>query len=257
MNININFITELKSIILNSRKIGKYYKKKYPNQKYNLENILKYIVYVLKTGISFRNIISPIKWTSIYFHYNRFIKAHIFQRLFNKIRKKYTKNKKLKILSIDASFIANKFGINKCTRNKYYSNKIGNKISVITDKNGLPLSVLVNKGTVHDISFTKKHIKDIKYIGTNKFLLADKGYYSNKLSKELKEHNFTLCVPPKKNSRQQLFYDKQIYKNRIFVEHCFQKIKTYRRLSFRYDKKFSIFKQNVFLVCSLILINKL
>ena len=228
------------------------------NSKYSVDEIIRTIIYVLKTGISFRNIVSKIKWRTVYFHFNRFIKANIFERLFKRIRKKYTKNKKLKIIMIDSSFIANKYGINKIKRNKYYSNKNGNKVSIITDKYGLPLSVLINKGTIHDISFVKKHIKDLHIKSSyNKILLADKGYYSKQLSDDILQSKITLCVPPKKGFKNSLFFDKAIYKNRIFVEHCFQKIKTFRRCSFRYDKKFSSFKQNIFLTCSLILINKL
>ena len=241
------------------------------NSKYSVDEIIRTIIYVLKTGISFRNIASKIKWRTVYFHFNRFIKANIFERLFKRIRKKYTKNKKLKIIMIDSSFIANKYksfgrvhkskicyGINKIKRNKYYSNKNGNKVSIITDKYGLPLSVLINKGTIHDISFVKKHIKDLHIKSSyNKILLADKGYYSKQLRDDILQSKITLCVPPKKGLKNSLFFDKAIYKNRIFVEHCFQKIKTFRRCSFRYDKKFSSFKQNIFLTCSLILINKL
>ena len=67
----------------------------------------------------------------------------------------------------------NKYGKNKIARNKWFKNKNCNmqclhsarkkvfflcKISIITDVNGIPLSVLINKGTVHDLSFINGHI---------------------------------------------------------------------------------------------------
>ena len=47
-----------------------------------------------------------------------------------------------------------------------------------------PLSVLVNKGTVHDITFINKHYNDLiifsKKNNIKKYLLADKAYESKK-----------------------------------------------------------------------------
>ena len=75
-------------IILNSPTIGKFYDKKYSNSKYSIDDILKVIYYVLKTGISYRNIISHIKWQTIYWNFKRFVANNIFKKLYNKIRKK-------------------------------------------------------------------------------------------------------------------------------------------------------------------------
>jgi hypothetical protein len=58
----------------------------------------------------------------------------------------------------------NKYGINKMAKNKFFKNKNCNKISIITDVNGISLSVLINKGTLHDIKFLDGHFKDLIYI---------------------------------------------------------------------------------------------
>jgi transposase len=47
-------------------------------------------------------------------------------------------------------------------------------------------------------------------------------------------------IPKKKNMTVNYPFDKQLYKNRLHVEHTFQKFKTFRRISLRYDKKFSL-----------------
>lgn len=260
MKFNVSFINEIKIIILKS-KLNKFYIKQYPNSKYSLDYIISSIFYILKTGISFRNSLFDIKWQTIYWHYKRFIKYNIFKKLFVRLRKKYTLNNKLHILLVDTSFIPNKYGINFIARNKFYKNKNGNKISVITDKYGIPLSILVNKSTIHDIHFVNKHtieLKKFKYIQLYQpFLLADKAYYSKKLANMLSNNNIKLCVPKKKNTKQGFNYSKSIYKNRIFVEHCFQKLKTFKRLLFRYDKLLSVFKQNIFLSMAYIIFSKI
>jgi hypothetical protein len=44
---------------------------------------------------------------------------------------------------MDSTFISNKYGSNKIARNKFFKNKNCNKISLVTDINGVPLSVFI------------------------------------------------------------------------------------------------------------------
>ena len=48
----------------------------------------------------------------------------------------------MSILSIDSSFIPNKFGKNKIKRNKFFKNKKCNKISVVSDVKGVSILTL-------------------------------------------------------------------------------------------------------------------
>ena len=47
---------------------------------------------------------------------------------------------------------------------------------IATYINGIPLLVVINKGTVHDIKFIDVHLKDFNNIDKPTILLADKGY---------------------------------------------------------------------------------
>ena len=42
------------------------------NQKYELPKIIREILYVLETGVSWRKYRGPLKWQSLYYHYNFF-----------------------------------------------------------------------------------------------------------------------------------------------------------------------------------------
>ena len=83
-------------------------------------------------------------------------------------------------------FILNKFEHNKIKRNKYFKNY--NKIFMITYNFGVPLSIFIDSGNVHDLSFIEKHMNDMcilrnrnKNKNKNNFLLlADKTYESSK-----------------------------------------------------------------------------
>ena len=119
-----SLISLLKNYIILNKSIGKFYLKSFPNSKYSLEHILGDILYVLKTGIAWRDLRSTITWQTVYFHFKRFTKYNIFKQLFFKLRKLYINSLKDNILSIDSSFIANKYGKNKISRNKFFKNNI-------------------------------------------------------------------------------------------------------------------------------------
>jgi len=161
---NICFKNYLKLIIINDKHIGKYYVNLYPNSKYSIDDILDDILYVLKTGIAWRDLKSIVNWQSVYFHFKRFVTNNIFKKLYIELRNTYFANNKTNIKIIDSTFIMNKYGKNIKARNKYFKNKNCNKISILTDIKGIPLSILFNSGNVHDISFVKKHINDVYYI---------------------------------------------------------------------------------------------
>ncbi len=45
------------------------------------------------------------------------------------------------------------------------------------------------------------------------------------------------CIPPKKNRLATIEYDRHLYKERNVVERYFARVKQYRRVATRYDKK--------------------
>jgi transposase len=177
--------------------------------------------------------------------------------LFEQIRRIYVRKHDLSIQIIDSTFIMNKFGKNKIARNKFFKNKNCNKISLVTDIHGVPLSVLFDTGNVHDLSFVTKHVSDINNISSEKFiLLADKGYVSNKLKLQLVDRKCTFIFPPKRNMKQ-VHMDKVLYKKRIYVEHTFATLKQFKRVIIRTDSFIKTYKSFVYLALSLMIHRKL
>lgn len=69
-----------------------------------------------------------------------------------------------------------------------------------------------------------------------KHLLADRGYDADWFRDGLQEKGITPCIPPKKNRKRQIAYDKTLYKQRHKVENMFGRLKDWRRISTRYDR---------------------
>ena len=71
---------------------------------------------------------------------------------------------------------------------------------------------------------------------TGSTLIADRGYDSNWFRKALAENDIKPCIPPTKNRKVPIAYDKALYRQRHKVENMFAKLKDWRRIATRYDR---------------------
>ena len=67
-------------------------------------------------------------------------------------------------------------------------------------------------------------------------LIGDRGYDSDWFRKALTSKGITPCIPPTKNRKKPIDYDKTLYRQRHKVENMFAKLKDWRRIATRYDR---------------------
>ena len=68
-------------------------------------------------------------------------------------------------------------------------------------------------------------------------VLADKGYDSDDNRAAVRSAGAEPCIPPRKNRTAVIEYDRHLYAERNVVERYFARVKQYRRVATRYDKK--------------------
>ena len=68
-------------------------------------------------------------------------------------------------------------------------------------------------------------------------VLADKGYDADYIMDAIEKMGALVVIPPKSNRKIQRDYDKDIYKERNMVERMFNKLKHFRKIATRYDKR--------------------
>lgn len=273
----MNFIREpvYKEIIIDTilnSDLRNSFIKKHPNSNHKLDDLIDSIIYVLKSGISWRLFIGNINWNTLYQHFRRFTKYGIFITAHNKILNNYVnKNKEnLETQITDTTFILNKNGRENIERNKLVKNKNCNKISILTDIKGLPLDVIIKEGNIHDSQFVEEHIMNIQNSGynnglQNKEFLADAAYDSKKIRQLLEIYNYKPKIPiNKRNSKKDI--DKIKHKNksvkntnnkRIKVEHSFSELKRFKKIDKRYDVLINSFMSFVYMAISIMIIRRL
>jgi transposase len=264
----ISIIDLIKETIFENKNIGQKYLTKHFNSIYSLDFILQEIIFVLKTGVPWRNLRSNnnIHWNTVYFHFNRLIKNDIFSTAYSNLHSLYiSKIKKINGIVVDSSFFQNKFGKNNISRNKFYKNKNGYKLSLLTDLNGIPFSLINVKSSVHDCKIFEEHKIDIdkfnKYIPSNNsiYFLADKAYVSKNINNYFRTKKIKVLIPNKKNkigNRKHFTADqKEFYKKRLVIERLFMKIKRFRRINMIFESNIATFNEFIFLSLIYILDN--
>ena len=66
-------------------------------------------------------------------------------------------------------------------------------------------------------------------------LLGDRGYDSDRFREGLRERGIQPCIPPTRNRKAPLPYDKTLYRQRHRIENAFA-LKDWRRVATRYDR---------------------
>lgn len=68
-------------------------------------------------------------------------------------------------------------------------------------------------------------------------VVADQGYSSGKIRRDLRRRGIRLTIPRKTNEKHRGQFDQTIYRQRHQVERCFNRLKQFRRVATRYEKK--------------------
>jgi transposase len=93
-------------------------------------------------------------------------------------------------------------------------------------------------------------------LASTQALLADKAYDAQERVLELlKNAGVQAVIPPKKNRKDQRAYDEEMYKARHLIENFFAKLKQFRGIATRYDKRAKTFLGAVYLAAAVIWLN--
>ena len=86
-------------------------------------------------------------------------------------------------------------------------------------------------------------------------VLADKAYDADeRVVMPLQQRGIEVVIPPKKNRKEPRAYDEVLYKARHLIENFFAKLKQFRAIATRYDKRGLNFLGGIYLAAASILL---
>ena len=126
------------------------------------------------------------------------------------------------------------------------------KIHATVDALGNPTGFHLTPGQASDLEGADVLLDQIN----SQTLIADKGYDADeRVIKRLEAQGKTAVIPPKRNRTQPRTYDQHLYKARHLIENFFARLKQYRAIATRYDKRASNFLGAIHLATAVIWLN--
>ena len=104
---------------------------------------------------------------------------------------------------------------------------------MVTDARGQPVRFALTGGQEADAPQAIPLLTGIETEG----VIADKGYESNEILDFIHKQGAEAVIPPKSNRKDPWEYDRQLHRTRNLIERAFNKLKQWRRLATRYDRK--------------------
>ena len=124
------------------------------------------------------------------------------------------------------------------------------KIHLVVDAFGLPTRFVVTGGQVHDCKVAAELIEGLPDV---ELIVADRGYDSEALRKQIKQMQAQPIIPRKNNSKTgNADIDWCLYKYRHLVENMFARLKHFRAIATRYDKLKRNFEGMLSLACAFV-----
>ena len=108
------------------------------------------------------------------------------------------------------------------------------KIHALVDAAGLPIALKLTEGQAHDGQSANDMLNALV---DGQILLADRAYDSDALRKSLTERGAWANVKPMPNPKNMPAFSTYLNRYRNLVERFFNKIKHYRAVATRYDKR--------------------
>ena len=122
------------------------------------------------------------------------------------------------------------------------------KIHLLCDGLGRPLRVRLTAGQAADIKSAEVLLVGVQGRG----LIADKAYDSDTLRLLLAMGRMEAVIPSKANRNVPIPHNVLAYRIRNRIERCFNKLKHFRRIATRYDRRDAYYRAFLYLACALL-----
>lgn len=122
------------------------------------------------------------------------------------------------------------------------------KIHTLTDAQGRPLRFILTAGQAHDCTTAAELLADRDTTG----VIADKAYDTNDLRELIAAAQAEAVIPSKSNRTIQIPHDKTAYRLRNRIERFFNKLKHFRRIATRFDRRATYFLAALHLASAMI-----
>ncbi|MDN4595232.1 IS5 family transposase [Polycladomyces subterraneus] len=251
--------------------------------------VINSILWKLRTGAPWRDLPERYgPWKTCYDRFVRWRKDGTWERL---LAHEQTHSDAVSdvewVVSVDTTIVrahqhtagAKRAGADRKKGNQYFQNEalgksrggLTTKIHLACDGKGRPLAVLLTPGQRHDSTQLETLLEAIRVPRQGRGrprkrpdrLIADRGYSYPGCRRLLKRRGIAHTIPERIDQRMRrsqlpgrpLSFDQELYARRNVVERCINRLKQWRGIATRYEKKAVNFHAVLLIACLMIWLN--
>ncbi len=230
--------------------------------KLSVRLFIEAILYIARTGIPWRDLPTYFgNWEAVYMRFRRWEANGIWRKLWEILQE--PRFKKAKKIFMDSTIIrahrhaagaSKKSGGQEAQGLGRSRGGFSTKIHAGCIDESTAVAFVLTAGQRHDSPAFDILIEEVPEDNELEDAMMDKGYDSNHIREELEKRGINPVIPPRKNRKEEIVYDKEKYRLRNQVERFFGKIKEFRRIATRYEKLSRTFMAMVHLVSVFVVI---
>ena len=239
----------------------------YGNTKVEHYQVIKAILYRLKTGCQWRQI--PLKqffrtkysWSSVYAHFRKWCKDNVWQKLWHSLLCKFKSLLDMSSVQLDGTHTPTKRGGEAVGYQGRKKCKTSNML-ILSDVNGMPLAcsepIAGNHNDAYELVKNFDNMLDslresqIPIDGL--FLNADAGFDTKEFRNELYKVGIADNIDNNKRKDEASFKDDLLYQNRFVIERTNAWLDAFKAILVRFETKKSHWKSlNIIAFCVILL----
>ncbi|EFH10704.1 transposase, IS4 family [Pseudoroseomonas cervicalis ATCC 49957] len=124
---------------------------------------------------------------------------------------------------------------------------LNSKLHVVSDGHGRPLIMLFSEGQMSD---HKGAALMLSALPPARVLIGGKGYDSNRFRQALTARGIEPCIPSRRGRKQRITHDRKLYRQRHHIENMFGRLKDWRRIAMRHDRRAHTFMSAICLAAT-------
>ncbi len=217
-------------------------------------HILNGILWILATGAPWRDLPSQYgSWHTVSSRFYRWQHAGIWSRILQSLQRLADRHGRLdwSVHFVDSTIVRahqHAAGARDGQTGQALGRSRGGfstKLHVRADRRGKPLVLLVTAGERHDQTMFEPLLEQgqVRRAGCGRprgrpeRVVGDKGYSSRHIRHWLRRRGIRHTIPHKRTECQRSPFDRRVYRERNRVERLMNRLKQYRRVATRYEKR--------------------
>jgi len=198
------------------------------------------MVYVLRTGLPWRDL--PVEfgsWAGVYTRWRRWCALGLWAKVLAACQRWARGRLRL----VDCSYIklhqdgANPVGGQAAAAIGRTRAGLATKLAAITDARGHVVALSLSAGQRHDFHA----VAPLENYLRGHIVVADRNFDANAWRQRLRRHRCLPCIPSHARRAVPLPHHRGYYRHRHKIENCFGRLKRYRRIAQRFEKRPDVF----------------